>query len=248
MGLLTRGPRKHAQVTVDDTRMSVIEHLEALRRGLIISAIAWVLASIVAWFFTVEILQFLEHRAGVGTFTYLGPTGAFMLRFKIALFAGTFFASPIIIWQAWWFVSPGLHMHEKRVVLPMILATSFFFVLGVGFCFYSLPLILHVLNGFAPAGVLNYLPIGDEFIGFLLGLCIAFGVVFELPVILWTLGMLRIISSRWLWKNRLYWILGLGLLSNLMTPGADPLTPLIVFVPLVAFWGGVTLLLRFTGR
>ena len=145
-------------------------------------------------------------------------------------------------------MSPGLHMHEKRVVLPMIIATSFFFVLGVGFCFYSLPLILHVLNGFAPTGVLNYLPIGDEFIGFLLGLCIAFGVVFELPVILWTLGMLRIISSRWLWKNRLYWILGLGLLSNLMTPGADPLTPLIVFVPLVTFWGGVTLLLRFTGR
>src|SRR5256885_1532905 len=147
MGLLTRGPRKHAQVTVDDTRMSVIEHLEALRRGLIISAIAWILASIVAWFFTVEILQFLEHRAGVGTFTYLGPTGAFMLRFKIALFAGTFFASPIIIWQSWWFVSPGLRR-----------------------------------------------------------------------------------------------------LSNLMTPGADPLTPLIVFVPLVTFWGGVTLLLRFTGR
>lgn len=228
--------------------MSVVEHLEALRRGLIISAIAWAAASVVAWFFTVEILQFLQHRAGVGAFQYLGPTGAFMLRFKIALFAGTFLASPVIIWQAWWFVSPGLHVHEKRVVLPMILATSFFFVLGVGFCFYSLPLILHVLNGFAPSGVLNYLPVGDDFIGFLLGLCIAFGIVFELPVILWTLGMLRIISSAWLWKNRLYWILGLGLLSNLMTPGADPLTPLIVFVPLVMFWGGTTLLLRLTGR
>jgi sec-independent protein translocase protein TatC len=248
MGLLTRGPRKRAQVTTDETRMSVVEHLEALRRGLIISAIAWAAASVVAWFFTVEILQFLQHRAGVGAFQYLGPTGAFMLRFKIALFAGTFLASPVIIWQSWWFVSPGLHVHEKRVVLPMILATSFFFVLGVGFCFYSLPLILHVLNGFAPSGVLNYLPVGDDFIGFLLGLCIAFGIVFELPVILWTLGMLRIISSAWLWKNRLYWILGLGLLSNLMTPGADPLTPLIVFVPLVMFWGGTTLLLRVTGR
>jgi Sec-independent protein secretion pathway component TatC len=60
--------------------------------------------------------------------------------------------------------------------------------------------------------------------------------------------MLRIISSRWLWKNRLYWMLGLGLLSNLMTPGADPLTPLIVFVPLIVFYLGATLLLRIAGR
>jgi Sec-independent protein secretion pathway component TatC len=66
--------------------------------------------------------------------------------------------------------------------------------------------------------------------------------------VLWTLGMLRIISSRWLWKQRLYWIIGLGLLANIMTPGGDPLTPLLVFVPLIIFYLGTTLLLRISGR
>jgi sec-independent protein translocase protein TatC len=246
MGLLVRGPGKTR--TRDDKSMSVIEHLEDLRRALIISAIAFVVCSVVAWFFTSYVLQYIEHRANLPPLTYLNPTGAFMLRFRIALYSGILVSSPIIFWQAWWFVGPGLHTHEKRVVLPLIACTTFFFLLGVSFCFYSLPLIMRVLNGFAPHDVLTYLPVGDEFISFLLGLCLAFGLVFELPVVLWTLGMLRIISSSWLWKQRLYWVLGLGLLANIMTPGGDPLTPLVVFVPLLIFYAGTTLLLKLTGR
>jgi Sec-independent protein secretion pathway component TatC len=73
--------------------------------------------------------------------------------------------------------------------------------------------------------------------------------VFQLPVVLWILGMLRIISSRWLWQNRFYWVSGLGLLANFMTPGGDPLvTPLIVFVPLIAFYLGSIVVLRISGR
>jgi sec-independent protein translocase protein TatC len=247
MGLLVRASDKKNR-TRDDKSMTVIEHLEDLRRALIISAVVWVVCSVVAWFFTSDVLQYVEHRANLPPLTYLNPTGAFMLRFRIALYSGTLLASPIIFWQAWWFVGPGLHTHEKKVVLPLIFSTSFFFLLGVATCFYSLPLIMRVLNGFAPHDVLNYLPVGDEFISFLLGLCLAFGLVFELPVVLWTLGVLRIISSSWLWKQRLYWVLGLGILANVMTPGGDPLTPLVVFVPLLIFYGGTTLLLKVTGR
>ena len=71
---------------------------------------------------------------------------------------------------------------------------------------------------------------------------------FELPVVLYTLGMLRIISSRWLYRHRFYWMVGLGLLANFMTPGADPLTPLLVLVPLLIFWEATALLLKLTGR
>jgi sec-independent protein translocase protein TatC len=248
MGLLVRGPGGKKTRKRDDKSMTVIEHLEDLRRALIVCAIVWVICSVVAWFFTSDILQYIEHWANLPPLTYLNPTGAFMLRFKIALYTGTLVASPIIFWQAWWFVGPGLHTHEKRVILPLIGGTSFFFLLGVSSCLYLLPVIMRVLNGFAPHDVLSYLPVGDEFISFLLALCIAFGLVYELPVVLWTLGMLRIISSGWLWRHAIYWVLGLGLVANVLTPGGDPLTPLVLFVPLLVFYGGTTLLLKLTGR
>ena len=247
MALLTRGRRAPSVPKDDEARMSVIEHLEALRRALIISIAAWTICTIAAWFVSAEVLSFLIHRSGLSNAVFLGPTGAFLLRFKVALYLGAVLAAPIVFWQAWWFVSPGLYRHEKRIVLPLIFATSFFFLLGVGFSLFSLPLFMRVLLSFAPPD-LHFLPVGDDLLSFILALVIAFGIVFEMPIILWTLGMLRIISSRWLYRHHAYWILGLGLLANIMTPGLDPLTPLIVFIPLVIFWEGTTLLLRVSGR
>jgi sec-independent protein translocase protein TatC len=247
VSLLLRSPGKRKKRD-SQASMTIVEHLEDLRRALIIAIVAWILCSVAAWFFTDQILLFIEHRANIGNLTYFGPTGAFMTRFKVAVAAGTLVASPIIFWQLWWFVGPGLHTHEKKVVLPLIGATTLFFLLGVSFCFYSLPLIMRVLGNFAHGSGLQFLPVTDDFLGFLLGLCIAFGIVFEMPVVLWTLGMLRIISSAWLWKQRLYWVIALGLLANLMTPGGDPLTPLLIFVPLIVFYLGTMLLLKISGR
>ncbi|HXM57372.1 MAG TPA: twin-arginine translocase subunit TatC [Candidatus Dormibacteraeota bacterium] len=247
MGLLVRPPGNQRS---REGSMTIIEHLEDLRRALAISAGAWVLGTLAAWFFSVEILRFIVFRAALPHgLVYLDPTGGFMIRLEIAMAAGTLLASPAIFWQLWWFISPGLHRHERRIVLPLIAATTFFFLLGVALCFYALPLIVGVLSGFAPHDVLQFLPSGDAFLSFLLGLSIAFGLVFQLPVVLWTLGMLGVISSAWLWRNRFYWVSGLGLLANFMTPGGDPLvTPLVVFVPLLTFYLGVTVLLRITGR
>jgi sec-independent protein translocase protein TatC len=243
MGLLTRPGRT-------PERMTVIQHLEDLRCALTIAFCAWLVATIAAWFVSEEVLRLIQHRSGLEhVFVYLDPTGGFTLRLQVAVCVGTLAASPVIFWQVWWFVSPGLHRTERQVMLPLIAATTFFFLLGVALCFYSLPLIVNVLSGFAPKDVLQFLPSGEAFVGFLLGLCIAFGLVFQLPVVLWILGMLRIISSRWLWQNRFYWVSGLGLLANFMTPGGDPLvTPLIVFVPLIVFYLGSIVVLRISGR
>lgn len=249
MGLLVRAGRGRTQ-DHEAATMTVIQHLEDLRRALTIAAVAWLLCSVACWFVSGEILRFLLVRSGLQhSFIYLDPTGGFTLRLRISIYAGTLAASPIIFWQLWWFLSPGLHASEKRVVLPLIAATTTFFLLGVGLCFYALPLILRVLGGFAPVDVLQFLPGADAFLSFLLGLCLAFGLVFQLPVVLWMLGMMGIVTSGWLWKNRFYWVSGLGLLANFMTPGGDPLvTPLVVFVPLVVFYLGSTLLLRVSGR
>lgn len=229
--------------------MAIIDHLNALRRALTISAAVWIAAGIVCWFISLAFLAWVEHRAGLPhELVYFGPAGGVMLRLQVSLYLGTLASSPIIVWQAWWFVAPGLHLHEKRIALPVILATAFFFLIGVSVAFYSLPIFIGILDSFSGQGVLQYLPNGSDFFSFLLAISIAFGLVFELPVVLWTLGMMRVISSGWLWRKRLWWIVGLGLLANIMTPGVDPITPLIVFIPLITFYLGSILFLKLSGH
>src|SRR5258708_3207307 len=201
--------------------MSVIEHLEALRRVLIVSFIAWGVATFAAFFVSRPVIGFLSSQAGINHLIYLQPAGGVLIEVKVALYIGVVIAAPIVIQQVWWFVSPGLHQHERRFILPMIVATIFFFAIGV-----------------AVAG----------FVSFVLLMTSGFGLVLELPVVLFMLGMLRIITSRWLYKNRPYWFLGLGLLANFLTPGADLVTPLIMFVPLYLFFEGTALLLKVLKR
>jgi sec-independent protein translocase protein TatC len=250
MALLSRGRRASSGKRRDvDARMSVVEHLEDLRRALIISVAGWLVATVVGFVFYQPVLHFLIVRAGLekSGIYFLHPAGAFTLALTIAFVVGLAASSPVTISQVWWFVSPGLHHHEKRLALPLMAATIVFFFMGVAFAIFSLPLFIKVLTGFAPTDF-HYLPAGDELIGFILLISIAFGLVFELPVVLYTLGMLRIISSRWLYRHRAYWLVGMGLLANFMTPGADPLTPLLVFIPLYVFWEATTLLLKITGH
>ena len=227
--------------------MSVIEHLEALRRALIVCIAAWVIATIGAFFVSGRVVGLLVERAGIGHAVYLQPAGGILTELKVAIYIGFVIAAPVLIQQAWWFVSPGLHRHERRLMLPLIFATTLFFALGVAAAIFALPLYLSVLNKLSPPNV-SYLADIGELIGFVLTMVIGFGLVFELPVILFVLGMLRIISSKWLYKNRPFWFLGLGLLSNFLTPGVDPLTPLIMFIPLYVFYEGTSLVLKLSGR
>src|SRR6266571_3232109 len=190
---------------VEEQRMTIIEHLEALRRALIVALIAWAVATVAAFFISGRVIGWLIDRAGIGHAIYLQPAGGVLLELKVALYIGVIIAAPVVIQQVWWFVSPGLHPHERRFILPLIVATIFFFVIG-------------------------------------------FGCVFELPVVLFVLGMMRIISSKWLHKNRVYFFLGLGILANFLTPGTDPVTPLIMFVPLYIFYEATALVLKLAGR
>jgi sec-independent protein translocase protein TatC len=233
--------------SVEDSQMTVLSHLSALRRTLIVSILAWSAATALAFLVWGRVLQLLIHQGGVGAVYYTTPAGAFTLALKISLYLGFVIASPVIIQQIWWFVSPGLHRHERRLVVPLIGATFFFFAVGIAFAMLMLPMFLRILSGFAPSN-LHFLPFVDDYISFVLVLILGFGIVFELPVVLYALGRIGIISSSWLYTHRLYWIVGLGILSALGTPGADPITPLFMFIPLYIFFEGTALLLRLTGR
>jgi sec-independent protein translocase protein TatC len=227
--------------------MSVIEHLEALRRMLIVIIVAWGVTTVAAFFFSGQVVEWLVARAGLGHAVYLGPGSFILTRLQVSLYIGLIVAAPVVIQQIWWFVSPGLHRHERRLTLPLIVATIFFFALGVAAAMYALPLYIRVLNSFAPPNV-TYLADVSQLVGFILIMVIGFGLVFELPVVLVVLGLVRIISSRWLYKNRVWWFLGLGIAANFLTPGVDPLTPLLMFVPLYFFYEASALLLKLTGR
>jgi len=227
--------------------MSVIEHLEALRRALIISLAAWAVTTIGAFFISGQVIGLLVKRAGIGHAYYFGPTGGVLLQLQVALYIGLIIAAPVWIQQIWWFVSPGLHVHERRFLMPLIVATIVFFAMGVAVAIFALPLYLRVLSSLAPPNTSYFADIG-ELIGFVLIMVIGFGIVFELPVVLFVLGMLRVISSRWLYKNRVWWFLALGLLANFLTPGVDPFTPLVMFVPLYIFFEGTALILKLMKR
>ncbi|HXB03784.1 MAG TPA: twin-arginine translocase subunit TatC [Candidatus Angelobacter sp.] len=227
--------------------MSVIEHLEALRRMLIVIIVAWAVTTIAAFFVSGQVVEWLVSRAGLGKAIYLGPGSFVLTRLQVALYIGFIVAAPVVIQQIWWFVSPGLHRHERRLTLPLIVATIFFFGLGVAAALYALPLYIRVLNSFAPPNV-TYLADVAQLVGFILLMVIGFGVVFELPVVLVVLGFLGIISSKWLYKNRVWWFLALALVANFLTPGVDPLTPLLMFVPLYIFFEASAIILKLSGR
>jgi sec-independent protein translocase protein TatC len=243
--VLQRGPR--AKAPVEEERMSVLDHLEALRRALLVSMIAWAVATVVSLLFAGRVIGLLVARAGIGQAIFLAPAGGVLLQLKVALYIGIVLAAPVVIQQIWWFVSPGLHPQERRFVLPMVVSTVIFFAIGVSVAIFALPLYLKVLNSLSPPHVV-YLPDVNQLVSFVLVMVIGFGLVFELPVVLFVLGMLRIISSKWLYRTRAYWFLGLGILANFLTPGVDPLTPMIMFVPLYLFYEGTALLLKILRR
>lgn len=232
---------------VDDQRMTIIEHLEALRRALIVALAAWGVATIASFFISGRVIGWLVDRAGIGHAIYLQPAGGVLLELKVALYIGVVIAAPIVIQQTWWFVSPGLHPHERRFILPLIVATIVFFAIGVAVALFALPLYIKILNSFAPPNT-TYLADISALVSFVLLMVIGFGIVFELPVVLFVLGMLRIVNSRWLHKNRPFWFLGLAIVANFLTPGTDPVTPLILFIPLYVFYEGTALLLKVMGR
>jgi len=227
--------------------MSIVVRHEALRRVRIVVLISRALSTVAAFVIAGRVIGWLIDRAGIGHAIYLQPAGGVLLELKVALYIGVIIAAPVVIQQVWWFVSPGLHPHERRFILPLIVATIFFFAIGVAVALFALPLYLHVLNSFSPPNT-TYLADISALVSFVLLMVIGFGCVFELPVVLFVLGMMRIISSKWLHKNRVYFFLGLGILANFLTPGTDPVTPLIMFVPLYIFYEATALVLKLAGR
>jgi sec-independent protein translocase protein TatC len=231
--------------------MTIIEHLEELRRVLMISAIAWVVATVAAFIFHGAIFDFLlrplttvlgktNHITSTAIFT--SPTEGLTIPIKISAIVGFIGALPVVLWQVWGFVSPGLRPVEKKFVGPFIGSAVLLFTAGAAFAYFVMPIGLNFLATFLGNSAV-YLPDINAYFSFLLLLIVAFGVTFELPVVIILLGVLGIVSSRMLRRKRKGIWVGIIAAALIVTPGADPYTPTALFIPLIIFFEASVLIL-----
>jgi sec-independent protein translocase protein TatC len=240
-------------VADDDRRMTIVEHLEELRRVLIISAAAWLIAAAVAFVFRNQIIDILLHpilptlhnvnNGNQGRVQVLNPLEPLTIAFKVAAVAGVIGALPVITWQVWNFVSPGLRPVEKRFAAPFFASSLLLFAAGATFAYFVMPLGLNFLANFLPSQDIAYNVEFSQYLNFFMLLIVIFGVTFEMPIVLILLGMLGIVSSRSLRRRRRAFIIGIIFAALIITPGADPFTPTALAIPLIIFFEASILVL-----
>lgn len=225
--------------------MSLMEHLEELRNRLFKIVIAYILAAIAAWFAystflgwliaPLERLPVADQIIRSGQLIYTAPTEAFFVRLKVTAFAAMVLALPVMLWQLWRFVTPGLHAHEKRYALPFVFVSVVLFAAGVATALASLPKALEVLAGFAGTEMV-LLPRAADYLSFVMILVAGFGFSFEFPIILLGLTLVGVITSRQLRDaRRIAWIIIL-IIAAVITPTQDPITLAIMSVPLALLY------------
>ena len=237
--------------------MSLMEHLDELRSRLFKVVLAYALCCLVAWYFYSHILALLiEPLAKLpvadqilqgGELIYTAPTEAFVIRLKVTAFAGMVLALPVVLWQLWRFVTPGLHAHERKYALPFVIVSVVLFCLGVLVAFISLPKALEVLAGFAGTELV-LVPRAADYLSFVLILIAAFGFSFEFPILLLGLTLVGVLSSRKLRDARkIAWVIIL-VVAAVITPTQDPITLMIMAVPLGLLYEGTIVCARLLRR
>jgi sec-independent protein translocase protein TatC len=229
--------------------MSLIEHLEELRRRLIIVVIAIVAAAVIGFVFSGSVLDLLRAPlpSDYDTIYFTGPADAFGIQVKIAGFIGIALAMPVILFHVWRFVTPGLTRRERRFVWPVMLAALLLFALGIVVGYLIIPYALNFLLGFARPGLQPLLTI-DGYVGFVTTMLLAFGLVLEFPIVLIGLARVGILSHRRLAAQRRWAIVLIVLLAIVLTPGGDPISPLILGSVMCLLFEGSLFVIRMIRR
>jgi len=218
--------------------MSLMEHLDELRKRIIRSFIFLVLGFGVAGIFYKQLVGFIQaplvHIGKSLVFTH--PMDPLNLDLKVSMVGGAILASPFILFQVWLFIAPGLYQKERRFVWPFMTATVGLFLTGAAFgYFYVLPGALQILivdfgHNFTPMVTI------EEYSGFFLSIILGLGISFELPILIFFLALFGIVSPRFLWKNMRYAILGVFLVAAIICPSPDPWTMCIYALPLLGLY------------
>lgn len=219
------GPQGPA-VTEDASVMSLVDHLGELRTRIFRSLLAVVAGSILGFAIASRIIEFLVLPLPEGgrELQVLDPGGAFMINLRIAIVVGVIVAMPVILFQAWRFVAPGLTPHERRIVRPWIPLALGFFALGVALAYLVLPYAVAFLVSFGNDVLVVRLAAGPYF-DFVTTMFLAFGLVMEFPILLFGLSRVGIVTSTGLRSARRYVILGIAIFAAVVTPGGDLVSP-----------------------
>ena len=223
----------------DAKRMTLIEHLFDLRRCLIVSLLAVGVGFIIAFYFSEEILKFLTRVTSPEnkpTFIFLSPAEALWSNFKVAFFAGVILALPVVLYEVWRFVSPGLNEEERRYAAPFIILSLISFCTGLIFCYMViLRFAMSFLLTYKTSGLTPMISIG-YYLDFVIKFMLAFGLIFELPFVIVFLARIGIITPEFLSKNRKYAILINFIVAAILTPTPDVFNQCLMAVPLMVLY------------
>ncbi len=224
---------------VDDSSMGLLDHLEELRSVMMQSGIAAIAAMILCWFWSADLLRFMIERIAREGIYFTQPNEAFMVRLKISAVAGLFVMAPFIFFKLYSFVLPGLYRRERRLVTPLLISTTALFYTGVVFAFVAvIPPVYAFLMGFGTDLVQPLIGVGAYF-SFVARLCLAFGLVFELPLLVLALSASGVVQPRMLLKTWRFAVVGIFALSAILTP-PDVASQVMMALPvLVLYFGSV---------
>jgi sec-independent protein translocase protein TatC len=229
-----------------------VSHLKELRDRLLVSVLGVAVAFVVTYIFKERIFQFLmrpfiEVMPPQSSFIFTSLTEAFVTYFKIALVAALFLAAPVILYEVWMFISPGLYEKEKKYIFPFIGFGSLFFITGGLFCYFVvMPTIFHFFVSYAGPSVIP-MPSLKEYMNLALKMLIIFGFIFQMPLIAYYLAKAGIINYRLLAKRRRYAILAIVVLSAVIAP-PEVTSQLFLAVPMYLLFEVSTLIARVFGK
>jgi sec-independent protein translocase protein TatC len=243
-------PRGDQDDPIDDKPMPLIDHLLELRQRLLYSIVAFGIAFAVCYYFSKEIYAFLaqpladilaQQGGGERRMIYTALYEAFFTYLKVAFFGAAFFTFPVWATQLWLFVAPGLYRSEKRAALPFLVVSPFLFVLGAALAYYFIfPLAWRFFISFETVPGSGGIPIQleakvDEYLSLVMHMILAFGIAFQLPVLLTLLCRVGILSVDQLKKGRRYAIVGMFVAAAILTP-PDIISQIGLAVPLILLY------------
>lgn len=230
----------------DTEALTFWDHIDELRKRLLRSLVFVTLAAIAGFALSEPAQRFLIKpftEYVPGSLTLLAPSEGFVIQIKISLMLGALFAAPFVAWQLYGFVGPGLKKKEKLWLWPITIAGTILFWGGVLFAWYVIPGALQFLGSFAEFGIENLWSL-KSYINLLLFLLLAFGIIFQLPLVMGVLIATGLVSSKFFRKHRRYAIVAIFILSALATPTTDAVTMLLMVAPMMilyesSIWVGV---------